>query len=74
MYYVVDLESRSVICYPEGDRRVFYTEQAARDYSLALQAANPARCINYVSAAHSWNDSLHRLCTVYGKPLELRAV
>lgn len=66
MFCVVELESRRVICHPDGGRKVFTSESFAREYAAALQLEYPKLVFNITSSVDARIDSLGRLLCVYG--------
>ena len=72
MFCVVDLESRRVICYADGARRVYACEENAKQYAAALEQHNPRGVVNITSALDDRINSLGRWPTVYGHALQLR--
>lgn len=60
MFYVVNLEQRAILCYRQGDRRVYGVESIAKDVATYAQSlTNEAHAV--VPVSNTGNDALKRI-------------
>ena len=71
MYVICDFESRTFICYPQGDRALFIDKGAVSDFAFVLSQNNHG-VFAVCKVCDPAIQSFGRRCGVYGQPTKLR--